>query len=84
MKKVRIWATVEVDAFIDVDIDYNGKTTYVIESAVPVRQELMDTPDSDYKLQLYDAVDDQLENEAFQAADPGHIYGDPYISGVIS
>jgi len=84
MKKVRIWATVEVDCFIYPTEGDFGDTEYVIESAVPVKQELMDTPDSDYKLQLYEAVDDQLENEAFQASDPGQIYGDPYISGVIS
>ena len=83
MKKVRIWATVEVDAFISFDTDEHGQSCYVIDSAVPVRQELMDTPDSDYKLQLYEAVDDQLENERFQAADPGFTYWKTYIPGVM-
>jgi hypothetical protein len=72
--KVRVKAWTEVDVFLaPIENDY-GQTEYVIESAVPVRQELMDDITSERKNELYEAVDAEMEDEAFNAADPLSVY----------
>ena len=74
MIKVRVKAWVDVDCFlVSTENDY-GQTEYVIESAVPVRQELMDDITSERKNELYEAVDAEMEDEAFNAADPLSVY----------
>ena len=74
MIKVRVKAWVDVDCFLaSIENDY-GQTEYVIESAVPVRQELMDDITSERKNELYEAVDAEMEDEAFNAVDPLGVY----------
>ena len=74
MIKVRVKAWEDVDCFLaSIENDY-GQTEYVIESAVPVRQELMDDITSERKNELYEAVDAEMEDEAFNAVDPLGVY----------
>jgi hypothetical protein len=60
MIKVRVKAWVDVDVFLaPIENDY-GQTEYVIESAVPVRQELMDDITADLLNELHEAVDAEM------------------------
>jgi hypothetical protein len=60
MIKVRVKAWVYVDVFLaPIENDY-GQTEYVIESAVPVRQELMDDITADLLNELHGAVDAEM------------------------
>jgi hypothetical protein len=73
--KVRVKAWTEVDVFLaPIENDY-GQTEYVIESAVPVRQELMDDITADLLNELHEAVDAEIEDAAFNDADPMRAYG---------
>ena len=60
MIKVRVKAWVYVDIFLaPIENDY-GQTEYIIESAVPVRQELMDDITADLLNELHEAVDAEM------------------------
>jgi hypothetical protein len=60
MIKVRVKAWVYVDVFLaPIENDY-GQTEYIIESAVPVRQELMDDITADLLNELHEAVDAEM------------------------
>jgi len=63
MRKVTVWQRVEVDCFISPDTNEYGEEIYVIESAVPVKQELMDIKDIEFIAGLYESVDDKLADE---------------------
>lgn len=75
MIKVRVIARTEVDVFLAPIANDYGQTEYVIESAVPVRQELMDDITDERLNELHEAVDAEMEDAAFNEADSMRAYG---------
>ncbi|WP_027949845.1 hypothetical protein [Haliea salexigens] len=71
MKKVTVMAWCEVECLLAPTEGDFGDTDYVIESASPVKSNLMQGISETRKAELYEAVDEKLEDESFQAADPG-------------